>query len=235
MDITTNDIFSDINGYVISDFNHLNNGKIFKVYTDNLGIISIYSKSTETFFSPYSKYNFKLIKGENFFYCTEFELLEYNFLKNKNYILFLNFISEIILKSSLEGIENCEIFDLITEVLKEYNNFNVKIILIYFVFKYMKFSGYHIIFEKKVSKNYNFNIMELEIKDLKDSFLDNKYNYKLNFNEYDFLLNLNNKDTVNDINNLKENVNYSRILGVLINALCLNLSVNKLNTLGLFD
>ena len=57
LDITTNDIFSDINGYVISDFNHLNNGKIFKVYTDNLGIISIYSKSTETFFSPYSKYN----------------------------------------------------------------------------------------------------------------------------------------------------------------------------------
>lgn len=65
--------------------------------------------------------------------------------------------------------------------------------------------------------------------------MDNKYNYKLNFNEYDFLLNLNNKDKVNDISTLKENLNYSRILGILINALCLNLSVNKLNTLGLFD
>lgn len=235
MDITIDNIFTDINGYVIYEFNHLNNGKIFKIYTDKLGLISIYSRKVDSFFSLYSKYNFKLIKGENFFYCSEFDLLKYNFFKEKNYILFLNMLTEIILKTSVEENKNDEVFYLISDVLNNFKKFNYKFILIFFVLKYMKYNGYHIFFEDKISKSYNFNINELDVNILDDFILDKKYNYKLNIDEYNFLYTLNNIKSLENLNNFKYNISISRIFGILINALCLNFNINKLNTFGLFN
>lgn len=235
MDITTDNIFTNINGYVIYEFNHLNNGKIFKIYTDKLGLISIYTKKMDSFFSFYSKYNFKLVKGEKFFYCSEFDLLEYNFFKEKNYILFLNILTEIILKSSVEENEDIEIFDLISDILNNFKKFNYKLILIFFILKYMKYSGYHINFEEKVYKNYNFNILDLEINILDNFILDKKYNYKINFNEYNFLYTLNKIKNLESFNNFKFYIDFSRIFGILINALCLNFNINKLNTFELFN
>lgn len=235
MGITVDNIYSNVNGYVISHFDYLNNGKIFKVYTDELGLISIYSKSIETFFSLYSKYNFKLIRGDSFFYCDEFELLEYNFFKNKNYILFLNLITEIILNSSFSEIKNIEIFSLISNVLNHYKKFKYEFLLSYFVFNYLKFSGYHLFIENKISKKYIINILDLEIINFNYSILDYKFNYIIDCNEYKLFKDLNTLNNLSSFINFHYFVNYKRILGILINALCLNFNILKLNTFGLFE
>lgn len=234
MDITTNSVYTNVNGYVISEFNHLNNGKIFRVYTDKFGLISIYSKNIESYFSLYSKYDFKLVRGNDFFYCNEFELLDYNFFKDKKYILFLNILTEIILNSSIQEIENEDIFNLISDCLTNYKKFENNSVLIYFILKYMMYSGYHIIFDDIDSKNYNFNIMDLEIKNLTTNIFDRRYNYKLDFNEYKFILELNEIKNLN-VDKFNYSVDYSRLLGIFINALCLNFNIYKLNTFGLFN
>lgn len=77
MDILENNIYNNINGYIVSENIYLNKGKIFKVYTDEFGLISIYTKNIEIYFSLYSNYNFKLNYRNDFFYCNEYELEEF--------------------------------------------------------------------------------------------------------------------------------------------------------------
>ena len=67
MDILENNIYNNINGYIVSENIYLNKGKIFKVYTDEFGLISIYTKNIEIYFSLYSNYNFKLNYRNDFF------------------------------------------------------------------------------------------------------------------------------------------------------------------------
>ena len=57
LDILENNIYNNINGYIVSENIYLNKGKIFKVYTDEFGLISIYTKNIEIYFSLYSNYN----------------------------------------------------------------------------------------------------------------------------------------------------------------------------------
>ena len=44
MDILENNFYNNINGFIISENTYLNKGKIFRVYTDEFGLIPIYSK-----------------------------------------------------------------------------------------------------------------------------------------------------------------------------------------------
>ncbi len=77
MDILENSIYNSVNGFVISENTYINKGKIYKVYTDEFGFISIYTKNSEMFLSLYSNYNFKLMFKNEFFYCNEYELIDF--------------------------------------------------------------------------------------------------------------------------------------------------------------
>ena len=231
MDILENSIYSNINGFVISENAYLNNAKIFRVYTDEFGLISIYTKNIEMYLSMYSNYSFKLNYRNEFFYCNEYELLEFISFKSKEHILFLNILSEIILKTSVSEFKNTEVYDLIKEVLIT-KQIDYKIILSYFILKYLIFNGYHILFDcGKNIKNYNFDISELIINSsLKYNY---KYNYIIDENEYNYIYFLYNSKKLENIvlNNI--NMNFSRILGILINALCLNFNIYQLKSFNI--
>ena len=61
MDILENSIYNNINGFVISENAYLNNAKIFRVYTDEFGLISIYTKK-ELHFSQMREIRERLLK-----------------------------------------------------------------------------------------------------------------------------------------------------------------------------
>lgn len=231
MDILENNIYNNINGYIISESTYLNKGKIFKVYTDEFGLISIYSKSIEMYLSMYSNYNFKLNYRNEFFYCNEYELVDFIAFESKEHILFLNILSEIILKTSVQELKNLEIYNLIKEVLS-IKKTDYKMLLTYFIIKYLLFNGYHLLFDNdKNAKAFNFDIYELVINSsLK---LNSKYNYILDKYEFDFIYLLYNLDCFekSELNNIK--YDFSRVLGIMINALCLNFNIYKLNSFNL--
>lgn len=231
MDILENNFYNNINGFIISENTYLNKGKIFRVYTDEFGLIPIYSKSVEMYLSMYSNYNFKLNYRNEFFYCNECELVDYITFKSKEHMIFLNILSEIILKTSVQELRNIEIYNLIKEVLgvqiRDY-----KILLIYFIIKYLLFNGYHILFDNcKNTKNFNFDISELVVNS--NSKFNYKYNYVLDKCEYDCIYSLyNSKSFENlDLDNIK--ADFSRILRIMINALCLNFNIYKLNSFNI--
>lgn len=231
MDILENNFYNNINGFIISENTYLNKGKIFRVYTDEFGLIPIYSKSVEMYLSMYSNYNFKLNYRNEFFYCNEYELVDYITFKSKEHMIFLNILSEIILKTSVQELKNIEIYNLIKEVLgvqiRDY-----KILLIYFIIKYLLFNGYHILFDNNENfNNFNFDIYELVINsNLK---LNSKYNYVLDKYEFDFIYLLYNIDSLEKYDFSDVDYNFSRILGIMINALCLNFNIYKLNSFNI--
>ena len=124
MDISENNIYNSVNGFVISENTYINKGKIYKVYTDEFGFISIFTKNTEMFLSLYSNYNFKLMYKNEFFYCNEYELIDFYKFKSKEQILFLNIISEndVI---AISGGTTVKSFVDIINVKKEYNKIAV--------------------------------------------------------------------------------------------------------------
>ena len=231
MDILENNIYNNINGYIVSENIYLNKGKIFKVYTDEFGLISIYTKNIEIYFSLYSNYNFKLNYRNDFFYCNEYELEEFIPFRSKEHILFLNILSEIILKTSVQELKNLEIYNLIKEVLSIQKS-DYKILLAYFIIKYLLFNGYHILFDNcKNMKNFNFDISELVVNsNLKFNY---KYNYVLDKCEYDCIYSLYNSKNFENLDLDNINVAFSRILGIMINALCLNFNIYKLNSFNI--
>jgi len=93
-------------------------------------------------------------------------------------------------------------------------------------------NGYHIIFENnKYLDYYNFDISELLINsNLK---MHIKYNYLLNNFEYDYIYLLYHLDSTRNIETIDFKVNKERILGLLVNALCLNFNVYRLNSYNL--
>lgn len=228
MDISENNVYNNVIGYIISENTYLNKGKIFRVYTDEFGLISIYSKSIEMYLSMYSSYNFKLNYRNEFFYCNEYELVDFISFKSKEHIIFLNILSEIILKTGVQELKNIEIYNLIKEVLGVQIT-DYKVLLIYFIIKYLLFNGYHILFDNNENfNNFNFDIYELVINsNLK---LNSKYNYVLDKYEFDFIYLLYNIDSLEKYDFSGVNYNFSRILGIMINALCLNFNIYKLNS-----
>lgn len=88
MDILENNIYNNINGYIVSENIYLNKGKIFKVYTDEFGLISIYTKNIEIYFSLYSNYNFKLNYRNDFFIVMNMNLKNLFRLGPKNIFYF---------------------------------------------------------------------------------------------------------------------------------------------------
>lgn len=231
MDILENNIYNNINGYTISENTYLNNSKIYKVYTDEFGLISIYTKNTEMYLSLYSNYNFKLTYRNEFFYCNEYELTELLVFKTKEQILFLNVITEIILKTNVSELKNIDVYNLIEEVL-QINNIDYKILLTYFIIKYLLYNGYHIIFDSDENiQNFNFDISELIINSSFNS--NNRINHVLNKSECDYIYLLNCLDSIKNFDAKNINVNYSRILGIIINAMCLNFNIYKLNSFNL--
>ena len=205
MDILENSIYNSVNGFVISENTYINKGKIYKVYTDEFGFISIYTKNSEMFLSLYSNYNFKLMYKNEFFYCNEYELIDFYKFKSKDQILFLNILSEIIVKTNVQELKNLEVYNLI---------------------------GYHIIFENnKYLDYYNFDISELLINsNLK---MHIKYNYLINNFEYNYIYLLYHSDSIRNFETIDFKVNKERILGLLVNALCLNFNVYRLNSYNL--
>ena len=105
-------------------------------------------------------------------------------------------------------------------------------LLTYFILKYLLYNGYHIIFENnKYLDYYNFDISELLINsNLK---MHIKYNYLLNNFEYDYIYLLYHLDSTRNIETIDFKVNKERILGLLVNALCLNFNVYRLNSYNL--
>ncbi|MCI5997513.1 MAG: DNA recombination protein RecO [Peptoniphilaceae bacterium] len=231
MDISKNNIFI-LNGYIVSSFNYLNKGKIYKIYTDNLGLISIYSKDMDFYLSNFSEYNFTLTKGREFFYLKEYDLLKYNHHNSKKYFLFLNIISEIILKTMLFEMENFAIYSLISEILNLYSDENYIDVLIYFVFNYLSLSGYYITFDNLNNKKYYFDIEQLEVNSYSNYFYKNRFQYDLTDEEVKLLKSL----YYNEIKFEGKSTNINnRLFGILINALCINFGVSKFNTFNLFS
>lgn len=231
MDILKNNIYNNVNGFIISENTYLNKGKIFRVYTDKFGLISIYSKNTEMYLSMYSNYNFNLTYGNEFFYCNEYEMVEFVSFKSKEHILFLNILTEIILKTNVQELKNLEVYNLITDILNV-EKVDYKMILTYFSIKYLAFNGYHILFENiKNFEKFNFDISELVINS--NSIFNYKYNYILNKYEYNYIYFLYNLESFENFDSSKFEVNYSRILGIMLNALCLNFNIYKLNSFNL--
>ena len=82
MDIIENNIYEDINGYIVSDLNYLDKAKIYRVYTDKFGLISVYVKSNDIYLSFFSNYSFRLKYSGDLFVLLGVELN--NFLKFNN-------------------------------------------------------------------------------------------------------------------------------------------------------
>ncbi len=143
----------------------------------------------------------------------------------------MNILTEIILKTNVQELKNLEVYNLIKDILNA-EKADYKIILTYFSIKYLAFNGYHILFEiVKNFENFNFDISELVVNS--NSMFNYKYNYVLDKCEYDCIYFLYNLESFENFDSNKFEVNYSRILGIMLNALCLNFNIYKLNSFNL--
>ena len=60
-----------------------------------------------------------------------------------------------------------------------------------------------------------------------------KYNYLINNFEYNYIYLLYHSDSIRNFETIDFKVNKERILGLLVNALCLNFNVYRLNSYNL--
>ena len=228
MDIIENNIYEDINGYIVSDLNYLDKAKIYRVYTDKFGLISVYVKSNDIYLSFFSNYSFRLKYSGDLFVLLGVELN--NFLKfiNKKHILLLNIISEIITKTTLQFSENKELYLLISKIINSEQDMDIRIKICFFIHNYLECNGYFFINNVHYLSDIIVDIVDLEIKNDITNYLS-KYQFRLTKEEYSqLILFIINKD-INSFFSMDIS-NIDRILGILLNSLCVNFNIHKLES-----
>ncbi|SHH26245.1 DNA replication and repair protein RecO [Anaerosphaera aminiphila DSM 21120] len=137
---------------VLSEQKYKETSKILRVFTRELGKVSILAKGALSAKSPltsttqiFTNSTVKLIKGKSFYYIEHSKLLNSNFEIRSNYenLIMGSFILELVDKTFLEGETNEKVFELLKKMLlliskKE----DVMPLVMAFELKYMSFLGY---------------------------------------------------------------------------------------------
>lgn len=221
-----NKIYNDIKGIVISSLKYLDKGFIYKVLTDKYGIIDVFSKNKIELIQ-FSKYIFKIKNARDMFLYIESDMLKFNYFRNKNILIALNFISEIISKTMFEQMDSSEIFEKLEFSLNTIDKDNYLIILLFFVISYLKYSGYYIILDEEYN---DFDKFYIEVKEFSirkyESAIHRPYEFYISGKELNLISNLFRSEFI-DINMDFKDINVKRLLGIFTNSICINLEVRE--------
>ncbi|MDO5041020.1 MAG: DNA repair protein RecO [Peptoniphilus sp.] len=137
---------------VLSDQKYGNSSKIIKVFSKDLGKISIMAKaalransSIVSVSSVFSHSMVELSQGRSFYYIKNSRIINSNYdLRNKyDSMIFAYFLVELVGKSFFEGEKNTKVFDLLQKALLCLGKGeNLKLILMAFELKFISFVGY---------------------------------------------------------------------------------------------
>lgn len=139
-------------GIVLNELKIKESSKILKVYSRQLGLISIYAKGALRKSSPFtassqifSHNSYRLKKQGNFFYIQKAIIISLNYDLRKDYESFIygSMIVELYEKSNFESEINKKTFDLLAKYLKVLpDSKNKKAITTAFFLKYISFMGF---------------------------------------------------------------------------------------------
>lgn len=139
-------------GIVLDDMAFGESSKIIKVFTRNMGKISIMVKGAMSSRSKnlsvtqvFGVNEYLLKKGQSFYYIAESKIIESNFDIRNSYwnLIYASLLSELLDKSTIDEHSNSKVFDLFRKTLNLYNSTNDPIgLAIAFELKYLTFIGY---------------------------------------------------------------------------------------------
>lgn len=228
MDILEKNKTLNIKGIVVFSLKYLDKGFIYKIITDSIGYIDVFSRNLKNELTLFSVYSFNIKTAKDMYYYIESDVLEFNYYRNSNIIISLNFISEILYKTMMPNIDTNEIYIKLKFLIKNINSTNYLSILLYFVVFYLKFNGYYFICENlQEDKNYILNLKNLEIRSQNSKILNN-YDYFIIGKELLLISNIFEKDEIDF--RIFNDVNTKRLLGIFTNSLCINLEIKELNS-----
>lgn len=228
--IGRNNSLNNVEGIVISALNYLNKGYIYKIITQEHGYIDVFSKNIKSKLVPFSKYSLRLKEGRNMYSCVEFDIMRYNNYRNKNIIISLNFIAEILTKSMLPNIDTAELFKALEFILDRLTGNNNIELLFYFVIFYLKFHGYYFYSNNFIGdKKYTLDIREFDIKEYYPNHDLKQYEFQITGSELNFISECILNENI-DLNDFPKNFNYRRLFGIFTNSICINLEIRELNS-----
>lgn len=139
-------------GIVLNDMSFGESSKIIKVFTREMGKVSIMVKGAKSSHSKnlsvsqiFGVNEYLLKKGQSFYYISEAKIIETNFNIRNNYwnLIYASLLSEILEKSILDEHPNKKVFDLFRKTLMFFNDTKDPISLaMAFELKYLTFIGY---------------------------------------------------------------------------------------------
>lgn len=166
--------YYDIEGIIINSIDYKENNKILKVFTRELGVISVMHKNQKKYQNEldigldlFAVSRFDLIKGKNFYYVQEIDLVKSNFylredvFKNAYATVIIDFIKNIMFEESPDE----KLYGLVIKTIDMLKyNYNVIDLLNAFMIKLTAFLGVQPILDNCVicgtnfKKSYGFSI-----------------------------------------------------------------------------
>lgn len=142
--------YKNIHGVVIHTMKYKENSQILKLYTRELGMVSLLIRNKKNniplSYEVFSESLFTLQEGKNFYYCMESELINshYEIRKNIKAYSYINLFVNIIELSIMENMIDYKSFDLFSKILdfiisKENNMLNI---VNGFLIKFISFQGF---------------------------------------------------------------------------------------------
>lgn len=237
--IKSGNIYTNVKGIVVKEMRFSESGKIIKLFTRDMGLISVMAKGALNIKSPfrtlcmlYSEINIKLFKGKNFFILCEGENVNFNYNLQNNLVAlsFGNLVLEIFNKAVLEGIKNIKAYNLLSSYINCLNkDVNQMILVISFLLKFNSFMGYTplLILSDEDSFNLGFSHEEGGIVS-KDKFI---CDFLLTKGEAVFLKNCLYLNFENCLKQNIQNVNIKKLLNLSIEFSKYNFEINYLNSI----
>jgi len=151
LDIDTS-LLQDLEGYVIYSLDYKETSKIIKIFTRDLGLISVMARGAKSpkskkmnLTSLYCKGRFNLKKSKNMYYLIDGEIINANLgLRGSIKDLYYSQVfSEIILKTVYENMDNEDLYDFYDKTLTSIDKIeNKEVLLSMFLIKYAAMLGY---------------------------------------------------------------------------------------------
>lgn len=224
-------------GIVLNDMSFGESSKIIKVFTRDMGKISIMVKGAKSSHSKnlsvsqiFGVNEYLLKKGQSFYYIQEAKIIETNFNIRNNYwnLIYASLLSEILEKSSVNEHSNKKIFDLFRKTLMLFNTTKDPIgLAMAFELKYLTFIGY----------KPRLDILEENYFSVREGVIDfqNSSSYKVTKSDLEYLNSLL-YNKLEDIEDLKIEENTKKFLHkILIDYIKYNLEISSFKSNKLFS
>lgn len=227
-------------GIVLNELKFKETSKIIRVFTKDIGKISIMARGALGARSPFVSVTqmfglneYELIKGQSFYYIDSAKVIESNFNLRNNYekLIMASYILELVDKTFLDNEPNVKVFELLKKMITVLINTeeNILRLVLAFELKYISFLGYRPIIKEKF-KNPVFSVQDGGI--IEKPLVYKEMCYSVNSKDIYYLREL----LYTSLDTLNVEIDENRLLylqKIILEYIKYNLEISEFNSLNL--